>query len=155
MPRLASLFVCLLLAVGCAGAPTVPTVDHGADLAQRQTAFHAAMHAKDAQALSALFAEGGVVHVAGMPAVEGREAIAQFYANLFRFLAGTEARPDALRLAADGSMAYEVGRTANAFVGPQGRTTHVGKYLLVWERGGEGWLVAAYSVGSDQRDGAR
>lgn len=118
-------------------------------LDERQSEFFGALAAGDADAVAALFTQDAVVHVADMPAIEGRDAIRRFYGNLFGFLVATRSTPEAVRVSADGEMAYSVGRTVNEFRGRDGPVEYAGKYLLVWRREAGEWRIAAYSVSSD------
>jgi ketosteroid isomerase-like protein len=126
-----------------------------AALEARQASFLAAMSARDAEALTAHFAADAVLHVGGMPAVEGRDAIARFYGNVFRFLQATDPTAGPPRLADGGGMAYTLGRVANTFGGADGPVRHEGKFLLVWERRTGEWQVVVYGVSNDRPDPGR
>jgi ketosteroid isomerase-like protein len=52
-------------------------------------------------------------------------------------------------------MAYSTGRTTNRFAGTQGAREYEGKYLLVWQRTGDDWEIAAYAISSDQQEPGR
>jgi uncharacterized protein (TIGR02246 family) len=125
------------------------------DLQQRQAAFLSAMESKDADRVASYFAEDGVVQVAGMPPVRGREGVRRFYGNVFRFLRETSATPEPLRPAATGDIAYGFGAVRNVFDGAAGRSEYVGKYLIVWERRDGEWVISAYSVSSNQPESGR
>jgi len=145
----------VLLASACAprGVPTAGA-EYG-PLEQRQAAFLAAMAARDAERTAAFFADGAVLHIAGMPAIEGRDAIRGFYGNMFGFLAESAAVPRTLELSAGGDMAYSHGTTSNTFRGPQGTSTYTGKYVLVWRRIDGDWRIVLYAVSSDAADAGR
>jgi uncharacterized protein (TIGR02246 family) len=125
------------------------------DLQQRQAGFLSAMEARDADRVATYFAEDGVVQVAGMPPVRGREGVRRFYGNVFRFLRETSATPETLRRTATGDIAYGYGAVRNVFDGAAGRSEYQGKYLVVWERRDGDWLIAAYSVSSNQSESGR
>jgi uncharacterized protein (TIGR02246 family) len=142
----------LVLVAACAQPRSVPGAFERDRLDQRQSEWFAAMAARDADALAALFSEGAVVHVANMPPVEGREAIRGFYERMFGFLAASRATPERTEVSASGDLAYSVGRSVNEFRGPGGAVEYVGKYVLVWERREGEWRVALYSISSNQSD---
>jgi ketosteroid isomerase-like protein len=144
-----------LLATACAHhRPALSETGRGS-LELRQQAFVAALVTRDADALGAFFADDAVLHVAGMPAIEGRPAIRDFYRKMFGFLAGSAVSVDQVHLSSAGDMAYAVGRTTNEFRGSQGTVAYAGKFSLVWtHRAGE-WVIALYSVSSDQPDPGR
>lgn len=145
----------VLTTVACAHHPPV-AMDAEADaLARRQAELFAAMTAKDADRVAALFAADGALHVAGMPPVEGRAAIGRFYGNLFRFLSSSTATPGAIHVSSGGDMAYGTGRAVNEFAGPAGTTSYDGKYALVWRKVDGEWRIALYAVSSDQQDAGR
>lgn len=122
----------------------------GVSLEQRQTAFFAAVTARDADKLALFFAEAAVVHVANMPPIEGRAAIRQFYGNMFRFLTGSIATPEKIDVSESGDLAYGIGRVTNEFDRPEGPVKYTGKYVLVWRRSGGDWMVVLYGVSSNQ-----
>jgi ketosteroid isomerase-like protein len=140
-----------------AGAPTAATAPSAARavLEQRQQAFFAAMAARDADGVAALFAEDGVMQVAGMPPIEGGAAVRQFYGNMFGFLSASTATPTTTVIAAAGDMAYGTGSTVNEFRGQDGPLRFSGKYALVWRQLGGEWRIVLYSISSNQQDAAR
>jgi ketosteroid isomerase-like protein len=119
----------------------------------RQSSFLAAMAARDADQMAAHFSEDAVVHIANQPALRGRSVIRQFYGTVFRFLEGSDAVAEMTHVSAAGDLAYSVGRVDNVFRGEDGAVSYAGKYLLVWENHGGEWLIAAYTVSSDQPGG--
>jgi ketosteroid isomerase-like protein len=148
----------VMLLAGCAHQ-RVPEIDRAQleyeGVAQRQADYHAAMAARDADRIAAMFSEDAVLHIANMPPVEGREAIHRFYTRMFGFLSATSATPETLVVSAGGDMAYGTGRTINEFRGPEGPVSFAGKYALIWRKPGDAWLVAIYTVSSNQQDPAR
>jgi uncharacterized protein (TIGR02246 family) len=141
-----------LLAGLTAGSAAATPPDPGLEAAQ--AAFVAAMEARDAEALAALFAHDGVVQVAGMPEFRGRDAIAGLYRNLFGFLVESLPEPEPLVRAGEGGLAYGTGRVTNIFQGPDGTERHQGKFVIVWAQTPEGWRIAAYAVSSDGQERA-
>jgi ketosteroid isomerase-like protein len=164
--RLVTLVLTALLAsTACATSTAVATNQPAAaaqqhqsarlDLEQRQQAFFAALSARDADAVSALFAESALLHVANMPPVSGRVAIEQFHRRLFGFLAESQAEAEHLDVADNSDMAFSVGSTSNAFRGGDGQVRYAGKYSIVWRQVEGQWLIVLYSVSSNQADPAR
>jgi ketosteroid isomerase-like protein len=152
--RAAIAALALLLAACAHHRPAVPEAARG-PLELRQHAFVAALAARDADALGALFAEDAVLHVAGMPAIEGRPAIRDLYRKMFGFLAGSAAVFERMHVSDAGDMAYSIGRATNEFRGPQGPVTYAGKFSLIWRHRAGEWVVVVYSVSSDQPDPGR
>lgn len=139
----------LLLVAGCAHHP-----DAGARSTEgpepRQDELFAALAGRDAPRVAGFFAEDAVLHVAGMPPVEGRVAIQQFYHNLFRFLLESRLTPGPTVASASRDLAYSTGRTSNTFRGADGATSYGGRYALVWRRLDGEWKVVLYAVSSDE-----
>ena len=130
-------------------SPDDPLAGHSTDLEARQQAFLAALRDRDAEAVAEYFATDGVLQIANMPPVEGRDRIRELYGNLFNFMEAGEVTPERLQVAASGDLAYSLGETRNAFRSEEGLVEYVGKYLLVWERRGDEWFVVVYSVSSN------
>jgi ketosteroid isomerase-like protein len=147
--------VILLLATACAhGPPHDPQLGREG-LRPRQDAFLAALAARDLEQTVAHFAEDAVLHVANMPPVQGREAIRQFYGNVFRFLSASEPVAERSHVAESGDLAYSVGSVTNVFRGEQGPVEYVGKFLLIWERRADEWAIAVYSISNNRPDASR
>lgn len=138
-----------VLVAGC-GHTRFPAPDHDEALAERQSEFFAAVVARDAERMAAFFADDAVLHVADMPAIEGRGAIQEFYGNVFRFMSGSRATPGTIQVSDSGDLAYGIGRVINEFRGAEGPVEYAGKYALVWRRAEGAWVVVLYSVSSDQ-----
>ncbi len=140
----------LLLAAGC-GPERPATLDaEWALFLERQGRFFESVEARDADGVAALFSEAAVLHVANMPPLEGREAIRQFYGNLFDYLTGSHAVPEETHMSASGDMAYGIGRTFNEFRGPEGPVGYAGKYALVWYKLEGEWMIVFYGVSSNE-----
>lgn len=118
-------------------------------LEARQGEFVAALAARDADSMSALFAADAVLHVANMPPIEGRDAIHRFYGNTFRFLSASRSTPETLEIAAGGDLAYSTGSVTNEFRSAEGQKEYEGKYVLIWRHDDDEWQVALYSLSSN------
>jgi ketosteroid isomerase-like protein len=80
---------------------------------------------------------------------EGRQAVQQFWQGAIR--AGAKmVSLETLHVESQGSFAYEVGRyTLTSPTAGGGTTTDTGKYVVVWEREGGKWKLAADIWNSD------
>jgi uncharacterized protein (TIGR02246 family) len=155
MSHRAAIAALTLLAAACAHHRPALSEAGRDSLELRQQAFVTALVTRDADALAGVFAEDGVLHVAGMPAVEGRPAIRDFYRKMFDFLAGSAIVMDQAHVSSGGDMAYAIGQASNEFRGSQGPVAYAGKFSLVWRREAGQWVIALYSVSSDQPDPGR
>jgi ketosteroid isomerase-like protein len=143
------------LAGACAHRQAAPAEAERERLGQRQGELFAALAARDADRTAALFADDALLHVAGMPPIQGRIAIREFYSNVFGFLSASSATPEMTHISDSGDLAYGVGRVANAFRGPQGPVEYAGKYLLVWRKLADDWVIVLYGISSNQPEAAR
>jgi uncharacterized protein (TIGR02246 family) len=139
----------ILLAAGCAQFRASPDDSERLGLDQRQAEFVAAVAARDADGTAALFAEDAVLHVANMAPIEGREAIRQFYGNMYDFLSASGATPESTVVSESGDMAYTIGRTSSEFHSPEGTRKFSGKYALVWRELGGDWMIVLYAISSN------
>jgi uncharacterized protein (TIGR02246 family) len=141
--------VALGLLLSCAPASPEPADAPLETLEAREASFLDALSARDADEVAAHFAPDGVLHVANMPEVRGREAVRELYGNIFRFMVASDPSPQAVRVSETGDMGYTMGRVVNAFRSGDGTMEYQGKYLIVWERREGDWFVAVYAVSSD------
>lgn len=118
------------------------------DTAIRQVAdaYRAAMLAGDAAAAAGLYRDDAVEMPPGVPPIQGRAAIEQYFREMFgscRFTAFTLSHSE---LRASGDVAFAAG-TSRATVTPNGGppVEDPGKYLVVLKRTGGAWKVA-YSI---------
>lgn len=121
-------------------------------LRDRESSFFAALSDGNPERIAAHFADDASLHIANMPPMRGRDAIAGFYSNLLRFLSATTATPETLRVSRSGDMGYTTGAVTSVFEGGEGRAEYPGKYVLVWERRGAEWVIVLHGVSSNQSD---
>ncbi len=140
----------LVAAAACSHDPAVSLDAERERLEERQSEFFAALEARDAERMAELFSDDAVVHVANRPPLEGRGAIRAFYGNMFGFLSASSATPERVHMSGAGDLAYSTGGTSNEFHSPEGTVAYTGKYLLVWEKREDHWMIAAYSISSDE-----
>ena len=128
---LAAALLAAALPVVAAGAE-LPSVTLPPDLARVLTDYEAAWRARDAAALSRLFAEDGFALSPGSPAARGRAAIERHYQS-----AGGELYLRAFAYASEGSRGYIVGGFSHRTGAPDD-----GKFTLTLVKGADGrWLI--------------
>jgi ketosteroid isomerase-like protein len=120
-------------------------------LQARELAFLSAMSEQDAELAPTFFGDDAVLHIANMPPVQGRESIARFYANVFRFQLASTTVPEHLQVSASSDLAYTRGSSNNVFDGADGPIEYAGKYLLVWQRPSHVWEIVVYSLSNNQQ----
>jgi ketosteroid isomerase-like protein len=96
---------------------------------------------------AAFFAEDAVIQPPGAPQMNGRAAMEQVYAH-------TEAQADsarstrmAIHVARSGDLAFEWGTNHSFNSGASAPVA--GKYLAVWKKYGDRWLISALSFSDD------
>ena len=125
-------FGVFLLLSSAVAADDLPSVNLPAPLARVLSDYEAAWQAKDATALSLLFAEDGFVLSSGAAPVRGRGAIEKLYQGK-----GGPLSLRALEYAAEGSAGYIIG----AFARHRGEVD-IGKFTLTLRKGSDGrWLI--------------
>lgn len=110
----------------------LPSVELPAELGRVLTDYEAAWRARDADALTALFAPDGFVMAPGGPPARGRDAIRAYYEGR-----GGPLSLRALAYAAEGDVGWIVGGYSAAPELPDG-----GKFTLTLRRGADRrWLI--------------
>lgn len=112
----------------------------------------AAESAKNAAGALAFFAEDVIVQPAGMPQIQGKEALGELYRWWFeesglKEFSGTTSH---IEVSAAGDLAYEYGVNRMVLVGPEGDLLDMGKYLGVWKKINGEWFIAVLSFSSDK-----
>ena len=134
--RLFLLLACALAFAGC--APKAQVADSGADVAAFESAaagWEQAYNDKNADALAAIYTEDAQLLPQGAPAVKGRAAIREHYANeIATAWAKISVVSDANGVAGD--WAWRSGTWRCCVAPPLS-----GKYLEVWHRTAEGWRL--------------
>ena len=125
-----------------AEAPTVDPAAVRAEIEAIQARYQAADRIGDHATIAALYADDAVIHPAGKPAARGRAALdAYFAANDADAEEGLTFTTVDVGVSDDGSLAYEVGSVA----GPKGP----GKYLTVYLRTADGWMIVGDTWSQD------
>ena len=136
MPRLpralAALLTCLALAL-----PALPAMAQDNPIIARMTEFTAAYNAGDAAAIAAIYSPDGVILPPGQPAIQGREAIADHYAQAFAAGAG-DLQFRVIEIIAYEARAVEFGETIVTL----GDQRILGRYMHYWEAIGDEILLA-------------
>jgi uncharacterized protein (TIGR02246 family) len=111
--------------------------------------FIAAFNKGDAAAVAAMYSADARLLPPNGPMGEGRQAVQQFWQGAIG--AGLKlVSLETLHVESQGNLAFEVGRyTLTAPKTGGGTTTDTGKYVVVWEREGDKWKLAADIWNSD------
>jgi uncharacterized protein (TIGR02246 family) len=140
-----------ILAAAIALVTTVSASAGAADLMAEAKAIRAldaewvgVVASKDPEATAAFYAEDGVIMPPGAPALEGREAVAGAWANLFALPDfALVFWPTRLVVADSADVAWEIGAYRLSFTGDGGPVTDEGKYVVAWKKVDGRWLVGA------------
>jgi ketosteroid isomerase-like protein len=108
--------------------------------------IEAAENAHDVDGMLAEMAEPGIIHVCGVPHMEGHAAIRGLYDQFFETFVSTEITQLRVMVASAGDMAWEYGSYVNQYQGPDGPMTEKGKYLGIWTKVAGEWKAAAFSI---------
>jgi ketosteroid isomerase-like protein len=134
MRALLAPFVLIHLAIGTPSAQEEPSVTLPPELGRVLSDYESAWRARDAAALSRLFADDALVLAPGSPVVRGRESIEAFYQGQ-----GGPLFLRALAYAAEGRLGYVIG----AFTYTEGDPDR-GKFTLTLRKDGSGrWLIVS------------
>jgi ketosteroid isomerase-like protein len=131
--------VCAAALASCTQA-AAPPADPAAIVAERNAAFMAAVAASDGAGVGANYTEDAVLMPPGMPTVEGREAIGQFFqAGIDAGIARVELAPgETIATSADTILERSTVRVFNT----AGDVIEQGKYVVVWRKVGDQWFMA-------------
>lgn len=124
-------------------------------LLQTQNEFLTAISSKQIEQTIEHFTDDAIAHIANMPPIQGRDAIRQLFDNTFRFISSSVYTPERLHISKSAEMAYSTGEVKNIFEGEQGQMEYPGKYLFVWEKREDSWLMVVYSISSNQSETGR
>jgi ketosteroid isomerase-like protein len=152
--RFATSFTIGILAAGITAGCSAPQVDVAAEMEAvraRSEGVVAAEAAFDVPGAMAFWANDAIVHGAGAPQIEGKEAIDDLYRQYFesgmlKEFSGTTSH---LEVSAAGDLAYEYGVNRFVLAGPEGDLLDIGKYLVVWKKIEGEWFITALAFTSD------
>jgi len=121
-------------------APAAPPADPATIVAERNATFMAAIADGDGTAVAANYTEDAVIMPPGMPTIEGREAIAQYWqGGIGAGITRIELAPgDVTATGADTIIERSTARVFNA----AGDVIDEGKYVVVWRKVGDQWFMS-------------
>ncbi len=125
---------------GCQGE-RVDTAQIEQQLKQAEVRWNEAYAARDAAALTNMYAEDAALAAPGAEVVSGREAIAKdMNAMATDPNFGLEFESDRVQVAASGDLAYTRGRYTMSMTDPGTKASHIskGNYLTVWRKQADG-----------------
>jgi ketosteroid isomerase-like protein len=104
-------------------------------------AYETAMQAGDAAAITAMHHATAIVLPGNEPAVAGIDALTAYFAEEYAEPSAVELESRNIFVATSGDMAYDIG--ASSWSGG------TGKYLTVYRRFGDQWMIVADTWNSD------
>lgn len=140
MKWFAAALVTAAVALASCTQAAAPPADPAAIVAERNAAFMAAIAAGDGTAAAANYTEDAVIMPPGMPTIEGREAIGQFWqGGIGAGIARVElAAGEVTATSADTIIERSTARVFNA----AGEVIDDGKYVVVWRKVGDQWYMS-------------
>ena len=131
--------------------PEQRSADTVEEVRARSEAMLAYERAGDAHSVAQMFTEDGVLMLSNRPLLQGRDAIAELYDELYgRFdLSGASSKPATIEV--HGDLAYERGTNRSVAKTDKASYEMVGKYVIVWKRQDADWYVAVFSSSSDSK----
>jgi ketosteroid isomerase-like protein len=140
----------------CAPQPAVEAVPT-ADLAAEEAAIRELdrrwverVAARDVDWIVDLYAPQGRLLAPNAPPAVGHGAVRGAWQGIISIpQLSLVFQPTEIEVAPGGRMAYDVGTYTMSFQGPQGLVQDRGKYLVVWEKIGGEWKVAADMFNTD------
>lgn len=144
----------LLLACSASDGSDKSAADSGASHEQaiRKTNEQWLAHIRDhdAAAVSKLYTANGAMMAPGAPIAQGQPALEQAWSGLMQMPGfGLTFEADEIVVASGGDMALDRGTYQFSLDGPDGPTTDIGKYVVVWRNVDGQWKVAADIFNSD------
>ena len=104
----------------------------------------------DAAAVSRLYTADGAMMAPGAPIAQGQPALEKAWGGLMQMPGfGLTFEADEIVVASGGDMALDRGAYQFSLDGPNGATTEIGKYVVVWRNVDGQWKVAADIFNSD------
>jgi uncharacterized protein (TIGR02246 family) len=106
-----------------------------AAIKENYTAMEEAFHKGNARAIALMYTEDAEWLIPEVPAIRGREAIAQAWQRVIGS-GGNRVRIEIDEVQENGDWAYEVGRFTVS--GPYQNVLNAGKYIVIWKREASG-----------------
>ncbi len=136
----AGLVSALLFAAACSGpAPAEFTTKDAGAIRQQDDTFVAAFNTKDVPKILELYAENSVFMPPNEPIIRGKDALKNFFTDLFK-RGATNLRLDIAEVSGHGPLAYQSGTYEVEYKPATGMASRDrGKYLFVLRKMGTGW----------------
>lgn len=144
--------ISILIITGCSPDISKET----AAVQARSKAVTAAEEAMNIPEIMKYWDKDAIVQPAGMPQIQGTEAIIKLYHQIFEDTAkrlkqftSSSINSSNITVARSGDIAYDYGTNRFVFAGAKGNMLQMGKYLIVWKKIDGEWYVSAISFTSD------
>lgn len=106
----------------------------------------AAENQHDVEAMLADMIEDPLLHLCGLPPVQGQDAVRQLYHGFFEVFVSTVITSERVHVSPSGEMAWDQGAYVNTLNGPEGRVQEEGKYLGVYHKVDGVWKGAVFCI---------
>jgi uncharacterized protein (TIGR02246 family) len=106
----------------------------------------AAENRHDVDAMLEEMIEDPLLHLCGLPPVQGQEAVRQLYHGFFEVFVSTDITSQQIHVCPAGEMAWDQGAYVNTLKGPEGEIQEEGKYLGVYHKVDGRWKGAAFCI---------
>ncbi len=106
----------------------------------------AAENRHDVEAMLAEMIDEPLLHLCGLPPVQGRDAMRQLYGGFFETFVSTVFAPQQIFVSESGEMAWDSGGYVNTLKGPDGPVKEEGKYLGVYHKVDGVWKAATFCI---------
>jgi uncharacterized protein (TIGR02246 family) len=100
----------------------------------------------DVEAMLEEMIEDPLLHLCGLPPVQGREAVRQLYHGFFEVFVSTDITSEQIHVSALGDMAWDQGAYVNTLKGTGGQVQEAGKYLGVYHKVDGVWKGAVFCI---------
>ncbi|MEM7430934.1 MAG: DUF4440 domain-containing protein [Pseudomonadota bacterium] len=147
MRRPYSTLAAILLVLTACSRSDVDIAAEKAAIQTRSDAMVAAEAAKDIDTALLFWTDDGTVLLPTGAKIEGKPAIREFLIGMFATFDTFEGTTTAIKVDSSGAVAYEYG--TNRIVYP-GDVVETGKYVIVWRKIDDVWLMAAVSMEDDK-----
>jgi ketosteroid isomerase-like protein len=106
----------------------------------------AAENRHDVDAMLEDMIDDPVLHLCGVPPVQGQDAVRQLYHGLFETFVSTNITSQQIHVSASSDMAWDCGVYVNEYKGPDGPIQEPGKYLGVYHKVDGRWKGAVFCI---------
>ena len=106
----------------------------------------AAENRHDVEAMLDRMIDEPLLHLCGMPPVQGQDAVRELYGGFFQVFVSTVITPQQIHVAPSGEMAWDQGAYVNTLKGPDGQVREEGKYLGIYHKVDGKWKGAVFCI---------